>query len=772
MRPYSPGGMLNALASARTESTPPTPSIHRLRLAGLRCKAQGSVPGQVGQVVRLRRCSASLLPCGACLFDLDGVLTQTAAVHAAAWKEMFDGFLRRRRSAPGEPFVPFDTGSDYAGYVDGRPRADGVRAFLASRGIDLPEGSPGRPAGRPRRSTAWATARTTSSSSASRADGVEVYDGSGATCGAVRAAGLRTRRRLVQRQHRRRSSRRRGSSDLLRRPRSTALVAAASGPARQARARHVPRRRRAARRRPDGGRRVRGRPRRRRGRPRRWLRPRGRRRPGRPGRRAARRGSRRRRARSGRAAGRRCGRSTSARAARRMTRDRPARPAASTAGTRSIPGPSRERDARPRRPRPQRVGVRALERPRRPARQPRRGRAARRCPGTYLNSVYELRPLPYAEAGYGYPESGQTVINVTNGKLIRLLVDDEPFDVRYGDAAGARARARPAGRHCSSARRRVGLAGRPTRCGSASTRLVSLTQRAIGGDPLRGRAARRGAARRRAVRAGRQRADAGPVRGPAGRRPRSTHPLAAEQHDDRRRPGRADPPHPRERPAHRRAHGPRRSRARRRDVDARRRPRARPGPGHDGHRGSSPARSCGLRQVPRLRLVEPAVPSRPCATRWSRRWPRRTRRAGTAWSRSSGPTSTSSGPAPTSRSTATPRCSRRCGSGCSTSSSPAPRAERRPIPAKGLTGPGYDGHTFWDTETFVLPMLTYTQPGGRGDALRWRHSTLPVGARAGPRARARRRGVPVADPQRRGVLRATGRRGPPRSTSTPTSPTP
>jgi len=54
-------------------------------------------------------------------------------------------------------------------------------------------------------------------------------------------------------------------------------------------------------------------------------------------------------------------------------------------------------------------------------------------PGTYLNSVYELRPLPYAEGGYGYPESGQTVINVTNGKIIRLLVDDEPFDVRYGE---------------------------------------------------------------------------------------------------------------------------------------------------------------------------------------------------------------------------------------------------------------------------------------------------------------------------------------------------
>ena len=54
-------------------------------------------------------------------------------------------------------------------------------------------------------------------------------------------------------------------------------------------------------------------------------------------------------------------------------------------------------------------------------------------PGTYLNAFYEIRPLPYAEAGYGYPEAGQTLINVTNGKLIRLLVDDEPFDIRYGE---------------------------------------------------------------------------------------------------------------------------------------------------------------------------------------------------------------------------------------------------------------------------------------------------------------------------------------------------
>ena len=98
-------------------------------------------------------------------------------------------------------------------------------------------------------------------------------------------------------------------------------------------------------------------------------------------------------------------------------------------------------------------------------------------PGTYLNGVYELRPLPYAEAGYGFPESGQTVINVTNGKLIRLFVDDEPFDVRYGAAALARARARlPRGRadpHAPNGCRRPGNRSgspRPGWCRSPSGR--------------------------------------------------------------------------------------------------------------------------------------------------------------------------------------------------------------------------------------------------------------------------------------------------------------
>jgi beta-phosphoglucomutase family hydrolase len=76
----------------------------------------------------------------ACLFDLDGVLTQTARVHAAAWKEMFDEYLKRRAERTGEAFRPFDEAHDYDEYVDGRPRSDGVRAFLGSRAIELPEG--------------------------------------------------------------------------------------------------------------------------------------------------------------------------------------------------------------------------------------------------------------------------------------------------------------------------------------------------------------------------------------------------------------------------------------------------------------------------------------------------------------------------------------------------------------------------------------------------------------------------------------------------------
>src|SRR6478736_8744597 len=85
----------------------------------------------------------------ACLFDMDGVVTQTATVHAAAWKEMFDEFLSARARSTGTEFVPFDAHAEYDAYVDGKPRLDGTRSFLESRGIELPEGSPDDPPGTP-----------------------------------------------------------------------------------------------------------------------------------------------------------------------------------------------------------------------------------------------------------------------------------------------------------------------------------------------------------------------------------------------------------------------------------------------------------------------------------------------------------------------------------------------------------------------------------------------------------------------------------------------
>ncbi len=99
------------------------------------------------------------------------------------------------------------------------------------------------------------------------------------------------------------------------------------------------------------------------------------------------------------------------------------------------------------------------------------------CPGSYLGGFYETRPLPYAEAGYGYPEDGQTVVNVTNGKIIRLVVADEPFDVRYGRCTATSGcwTSAPA---CSGAASN-GSHRRDKLCASSSTRLVSFTQRAV-----------------------------------------------------------------------------------------------------------------------------------------------------------------------------------------------------------------------------------------------------------------------------------------------------
>ena len=124
----------------------------------------------------------------ACLFDLDGVLTDTASVHTVAWKTMFDEYLRRR---DGEGFRPFDPGDDYRQYVDGRTRQDGVRAFLTSRGITLPEGTADDPPetdsvnGLGNRKNELFLQRV-------REDGVQVFEGSRRYLRAAVEAGLAT----------------------------------------------------------------------------------------------------------------------------------------------------------------------------------------------------------------------------------------------------------------------------------------------------------------------------------------------------------------------------------------------------------------------------------------------------------------------------------------------------------------------------------------------------------------------------------------------------
>jgi len=125
----------------------------------------------------------------ACLFDLDGVLTDTASVHKKAWKAMFDDYLRQRAERDGEPFVAFDSHDDYLQYVDGKPRQDGVRSFLRSRGIDLPDGNPDDP---PDAETVAGLGNRKNEmfQKVLHDDGVEAFSGSRRYLEAVAAAGL------------------------------------------------------------------------------------------------------------------------------------------------------------------------------------------------------------------------------------------------------------------------------------------------------------------------------------------------------------------------------------------------------------------------------------------------------------------------------------------------------------------------------------------------------------------------------------------------------
>ena len=339
-------------------------------------------------------------------------------------------------------------------------------------------------------------------------------------------------------------------------------------------------------------------------------------------------------------------------------------------------------------------------------------------PGTYLNSVYELRPLPYAEAGYGYPETGETLINITNGKLIRLLVDDEPLDVRFGRLdshervldlrAGTLTRAMT---WCSPAGPSIRM---------TSTRLVSLTQRSImaicyqlepldsevqlvlqselvANEPLpfMGTDPRTAAILESPLRALENLANDDRIvlvhetKGSGLR-------LAAAMSHEVETPGKKTV-----------------------DVEAQ----------EDIGRYTLATR---LQPGERLQLVKYV------AYGWSSHRSRPALHDQVAAALAGAELNGWDGLVAEQRAyldefwrgadvevDGDPEVQQAVRFALFHIVQAGARAERRVIPAKGLTGPGYDGHTFWDSETFVLPPLTYSVPDAAADALRWRYSTLP-----------------------------------------------
>jgi len=340
-------------------------------------------------------------------------------------------------------------------------------------------------------------------------------------------------------------------------------------------------------------------------------------------------------------------------------------------------------------------------------------------PGTYLNSFYELRPLPYAEAGFGYPESGQTVVNVTNGKIIRLLVDDEPLDVRYGKLL---AHERELDLRAGVLRRRAewrSPAGASVRV--SSTRLVSFVQRSAAAilyevEPLD-----------RPLRLVVQSELVANETGlPPQEDPRAATvleaPLQSEHFYD--------------------------SEARVVLTHSSKRSKLLMAAGMDhlveGPDGTQSAAESGpdvgrvtvatqLASGQRLRVIKflaygwssqrslPAVRDQVVAaltqarhTGWQGLIDDQRAYLDEFWDCADveleGDT----------------ELQQAVRFGLFHTLQAGARAEERAISAKGLTGPGYDGHTFWDTERFVLPVLTYTAPAAAADALRWRHATLDL----------------------------------------------
>jgi alpha,alpha-trehalose phosphorylase len=340
-------------------------------------------------------------------------------------------------------------------------------------------------------------------------------------------------------------------------------------------------------------------------------------------------------------------------------------------------------------------------------------------PGTYLNSFYEIRPLPYAEAGYGYPEAGQTVVDVTNGKIIRLLVGDEPFDVRYGKLLShervldMRAGTLTRNAHWSSP------SGKQIKV--TSTRLVSLAQRSVAAIEYCVEAVEefvRVTVQSELVTNEDQPTTSADPRVAA----ILDNPLEAVDHENTETGALL---------MHRtRASALMMAAGMEHEIDV---------PGRvEFTTDARPdlARTtviCGLRPGQKLRIVKyiaygwsslrsrPALRDQAAAALHSARYSgwealldSQRKYLDDFWENADVEVE---GDAESQQAVRF---------GLFHLVQASARSEGRAIPSKGLTGTGYDGHAFWDTEGFVLPVLTYTLPHAVADALRWRASTLDL----------------------------------------------
>jgi alpha,alpha-trehalose phosphorylase len=352
-------------------------------------------------------------------------------------------------------------------------------------------------------------------------------------------------------------------------------------------------------------------------------------------------------------------------------------------------------------------------------------------PGTYLNGLHEIRPLPYAENAYGNPEAGETVVNVTDGKLLRLHVDDELFDIRYGELLEHE---RVLDFRAGVLRRRVhwrSPAGAEVRI--TSSRLVSLTQRGAAAIHYEVEALGDGA---RLVVQSELVANENGQPHDTDRDPRAaaalTAPLKPEDayHGDLR----VSLVHRLERS------GGRLCATMDHEIDGP------PGTETTAEAFRDAGRVIVAADVPgggKLRVLKfmayawsssRALPSVRAQARGSLAEARHTGWDGLCaeqreyldrfWERADVEVD------------GDPELQQAVRFGLFHVLQAGARAERRAIPAKGLTGSGYDGHAFWDTESFVLPVLTYVEPDAAGDALRWRHATLDLA-----RERARQLGL-------------------------------